>query len=260
MIVIRSNSAFEDMQDYDFFQPPFNKTNLVGGQLFYMNGLLNPIDPANNQSPILIGSPSKIDGSPLYDFTYQKTPRQYIDTGIKYNGEITIFLIIDQTEALGEAVVMGSYRAISAAGVNIAIATVSGNLAYRMSTNIKNNSDGSNNVKFWSIGGQDVAPKKPVVLCISLSVTSQILKSYNLTDGLTATVNTKNETFKFQAIGTDNIILNDTGVHSGWGSTTGPIKHGGYLIFDKQLTDAEINQVYKYIKDSCKVFYPNFVL
>lgn len=260
MIVIRSNSAFEDMQDYDFFQPPFDKTNLVGGQLFYMNGLLNPIDPANNQSPILSGSPSKIDGSPLYNFTYQKTPRQYIDTGIKYNGEITVFLIIDQTEALGEAVAIGSYRGSSASGVNILIRNISGNLAYTVSTNSKNNSDGSTGIVFHNVGGQAIAPKKPVALCFSLSVANQILKSYNLTDGLTATTDTKNETYKYQALGTDNINVNDTGSHGGWGSATGPIKHGGYLIFNKQLTDAEINKVYKYIKDSCKVFYPDFVL
>lgn len=260
MIVIRSNSAFEDMQDYDFFQPPFDKTNLVGGQLFYMNGLVNPIDPANNQNPILSGSPSKIDGSPLYNFTYQKTPRQYIDTGIRYDGEITIFLIVDQTEASGEALLIGSYRSASDCGVNILARYISGNLAYSVTTNTKNNSDGSTGIIFHDVGGQAVAPKKPVVLCFSLSVTNQILKSYNLTDGLTLTSDTKDKTYKYQAITNYNINVNDTGYHGNWGSATGPIKHGGYLIFDKQLTDAEINQVYKYIKDSCKVFYPNFVL
>lgn len=260
MIVIRSNSAFEDMQDYDFFQPPFDKTNLVGGQLFYMNGLMNPIDPANNQNPILSGSPSKIDGSPLYDFIYQRTPRQYIDTGIKFNGEITIFLIVDQTDALGEAVLIGSYGGVQSGGVNILLSRASGNLVYSVSVGAKNNSDGSSTVGFHTIAGQGIAPKKPVVLCFSLSVASQIIKSYNLTDGLTAITDSNDKPYKYQVSGNNNINVNDTGGHSGWGSATGPIKHGGYLIFDKKLTDAEINQVYKYIKDSCKVFYPDFVL
>lgn len=241
-LVFYSDNAFSQISDPDGYEPPFDTTGLMRAEIFALTGIGGNLMPDQPDS-IVIGSPSMVPGTPFASFSNNENIAN-LDLGMPDSDQQTWLLVWNPAGSSLQRLIMSSYSGGAGASFMVDASGI-----FTVAIFYKNISTGATNVKYGNLSTNPPAG----VSFLSLVKNGKTAIAKNHTYNKTATISfTSNEE-----------LVPGVSIHVGkgasnlWGQASATNEIAAYMVFNRVLSDSEIQTIHQYLLSNIQDVYPN---
>lgn len=240
-LVFYSDNAFSQISDADGYEPPFDTTGLMRAEIFALTGIGGNLMPDQADS-VVVGSPSMVEGTPFASFSNNASVAN-LDLGMPDSDAQTWILVWNKAGSSLQRLIMSSYG--SPVGASLMIDETA---KLKYGSGYKTISTGVNSTKLATLS--DPIPEGASFL--SLVINGKTTTAKNHTNG---DINTFTLTSDQQFTPGSSIHVGK-GAASLWGNAAATNQIAAYMVFNRVLSDSEIQTIRQYLLDNIQDVYP----
>lgn len=241
-LVFYSDNAFSQISDPDEYVPPFDTTGLMRAEIFALTGIGSNLMPGQPDS-VVIGSPSMVPGTPYASFA-NNAGIANLDLGMPESDQQTWLLVWNPAGSSLQRLIMSSY---GSSGGSSLLFDEFGKLAAAIS--YKTISTGATAVKYGVLSQALPAG----VSFLSLVMNGKTFTTKNHTYNNAATVTLTSD----QQLNPGVSIHVGKGATSLWGQAAATNQIAAYMVFNRVLSDSEIETIRQYLLSNIQGVYPD---
>lgn len=244
-LVFYSDNAFSQISEADGYEPPFDTTGLMRAEIFALTGIGGNLVPDQPDS-VVIGSPSMVPDTPYASFSNNASVAN-LDLGMPDSDAQTWLLVWNPAGSSLQRLIMSSY--IGSAGGSSLLFDEFGKLTAAIS--YKTISTGATSVKYGVLSQALPAG----VSFLSLVMNGKTFTAKNRTYNNAATV----------TLTSDQQFSPGVSIHVGkggvplWGQASATNEIAAYMVFNRVLSDSEIETIRQYLLSNIQDVYPDIV-